>query len=209
MAVNSLWNRGPIGFLMQVRSQRHACLPFEINVASRYRVGLASYRTWLIGGCVGLLLSVAWSVWQGVLVDEETRVIEAELERVRQLDQRVMVEAQKEGVDLSDAALKQLSAEVALANQLLARRTFSWTTFLSELEQVTPPRLALTSVRLDQSSKTVQLTGTAVSLEDITAFTAGLQDHVTFKDPVLAQHRVGSSGLVEFDVTVRYRKAGV
>lgn len=209
MAVNSLWNRGPIGFLMQVRSQRHACLPFEINVASRYRVGLASYRTWLIGGCVGLLLSVAWSVWQGVLVYEETRVIEAELERVRQLDQRVMVEAQKEGVDLSDAALKQLSAEVALANQLLARRTFSWTTFLSELEQVTPPRLALTSVRLDQSSKTVQLTGTAVSLEDITAFTVGLQDHVTFKDPVLAQHRVGSSGLVEFDVTVRYRKAGV
>lgn len=209
MAVNSLWNRGPIGFLMQVRSQRHACLPFEINVASRYRVGLASYRTWLIGGCVGLLLSVAWSVWQGVLVDEETRVIEAELERVRQLDQRVMVEAQKEGVDLSDAALKQLSAEVALANQLLARRTFSWTTFLSELEQVTPPRLALTSVRLDQSSKTVQLTGTAVSLEDITAFTVGLQDHVTFKDPVLAQHRVGLSGLVEFDVTVRYRKAGV
>lgn len=74
---------------------------------------------------------------------------------------------------------------------------------------MTPPRLALTSVRLDQSSKTVQLTGTAVSLEDITAFTVGLQDHVTFKDPVLAQHRVGSSGLVEFDVTVRYRKAGV
>ncbi|MDH4152902.1 MAG: PilN domain-containing protein [Nitrospira sp.] len=192
-----------------MRSLSRAGRQFEINVASRYRVGMASYRTWLVGGCIALLLSIAWNIWQGVLVYEEGQTIEAELERVRQLDHTVMAEARKEGIDLSDGALKRLSSEVDLANQLLMKRTFSWTTFLSELEQVIPPRLALTSVRLDQSAKTVQLTGTAVSLEDITAFTVGLQNHATFKDPVLAQHRVGSSGLVEFDVTVQYRQTGV
>jgi hypothetical protein len=55
----------------------------------------------------------------------------------------------------------------------------------------------------------VHLLGSAVNLEDITAFTVGLQDHPTFKDPVLAQHRVGASGLVEFDVTLRYSQAGL
>ncbi len=44
-----------------------------------------------------------------------------------------------------------------------------------------------------------------MNLEDVTTFTVGLQDHATFKDPVLAQHRVGSSGLVEFDITAQYR----
>ncbi|MFO0777759.1 MAG: PilN domain-containing protein [Nitrospira sp.] len=105
--------------------------------------------------------------------------------------------------------MKRLSSEVDLANLLLEKRTFSWTAFLTELEQTIPPRLVLTSLRLDQSSKTVQLTGTAVSLEDITAFTVGLHNHATFKDPVLAQHRVGSNGLVEFDVSVQYRQTGV
>ncbi len=194
--------------LAWIRSVSPAVPQFEINLSSRYRVGVASYRIWLISGCVGLILSIAWNIWQGVLIYEETRVIEAELERVRQLDHVTLAEARNEGIDLSEDALKQLSSEVDLANQLLAKRTFSWTTFLTELEQTIPSRLALTSVRLDQTGKTVQLTGTAMSLEDITAFTVGLHNHATFKDPVLAQHRVGSSGLVEFDVTVQYRHTG-
>lgn len=209
MAVNSLWNRRPTESLAQVRSLSRAGLRFEINLSSRYRVEAASYRTWLISGCIVLLLSIAWNIWQGVLVYEESQIVEAELERVRRLDQAVMAEARKEGIDLSEGALKRLSFEVGIANQLLEKRAFSWTTFLTELEQTIPSRLALTSVRLDQAAKTVQLTGTAMSLEDITAFTVGLQNHVTFKDPVLAQHRAGSSGLVEFDVTVRYRQTGV
>ena len=209
MALNNPWNRGPGEFLAQVRSLSRADRQFEINLASRYRVVVASYRIWLLSGCIGLLLSIAWNIWQGVLVYEESQVIEAELERVRQLDQVVMTEARNEGIDLSERALKRLSSEVDLANQLLEKRTFSWTTFLTELEQTIPPRLALTSVRLDQPGKTVQLTGTAMSLEDITAFTVGLQSHATFKNPVLAQHRMGSSGLVEFDVTVQYQQTGV
>ena len=80
--------------------------------------------------------------------------------------------------------------------------------FLTELEQAIPPRLALSSVRLDQAGTMVRLTGTAMSLEDITTFTVGLQDHATFKDPILAQHRVGPNGLVEFDVTLQYRRGG-
>ena len=208
MAANSRWSEWPVKFLAQIQSGDRAGRQFQINISSRYRAGMTHYRIWLIGGCIGLLLSIVWSLWQGVLIYEESQIIEAELERVRQLDHMVMAEAKKEGIDLSEGALQRLSSEVDLANQLLEKRTFSWTTFLGELEQTIPPRLALTSIRLDQAGKTVQLTGTATDLEEITAFTVGLQNHATFKDPVLAQHRVGSGGLVEFDVTVRYRQTG-
>lgn len=143
-----------------------------------------------------------------ILTYQESLTIQAELDRVRQQDLDLMAEARREGIDLSAEALKRLPSEVELANQLLEKRTFSWTKFLTELEQTIPPRLALSSVRLDQAGTKVRLTGTAAALEDITAFTVGLQDHATFKDPILAQHRVGQNGLVEFDVTVQYQREG-
>lgn len=182
---------------------------FKINLGRRHRAVLAPLRRLLITSCVILALSILWSVGQTMLAYQESWTIETELERTRQQDAQVVAEARQEGIDLSDGALRRLPAEIELANQLLEKRIFSWTTFLTGLEQALPPRLALSSVRLDQSGTTVHLSGTAMSLEDITAFTVGLRDHPHFKDPVLAQHRVGANGLVEFDVMLKYRLKGV
>ncbi|MBH0176543.1 MAG: PilN domain-containing protein [Nitrospira sp.] len=181
---------------------------FHINVSTRYRPAVAPLRTLLVAICGILSLWIFWSLGQAALGYREVRTIEAELDRVRQLDVQLVTEAREEGLDLSEGALQGLSAEVDLANQLLEKRTFSWTKFLAGLEQVIPARLALSSVQFDAGGAVVHLTGTAMSLEDITAFTVGLQDHPMFKDPVLAQHRAGANGLVEFNVTLRYRQTG-
>jgi Tfp pilus assembly protein PilN len=182
---------------------------FRINLCRRYRSAVAPLRLLLRGTCALLVSAIVWNLAQAMVTYQECRTIEAELDRVRQQDLNLIAEARREGVDLSEHALSRLSFEVELANQLLERKIFSWTKFLTELEQTVPPRLALSSVRLDQAGTAVRLTGTAMSLEDITAFTMGLQDHATFKDPVLAQHRAGSNGLVEFHVTMQYRRGGV
>lgn len=181
---------------------------FQINLSRRYRPVFIPLRLLLIGSCVLIALGICWDVGQTIFVYQETVTIQAELDRVRQQDLALIAEARQEGIDLSEEALKRLPFEVELANQLLEKRTFSWTRFLTELEQAIPSRLALSSVRLDQAGTMVRLKGTAMSFEDITTFTVGLQDHATFKDPVLAQHRVGSTGLVEFDVTLQYRREG-
>lgn len=182
---------------------------FRINLCRRYRPAVVPLRLLSMGTCVLLASAIVWNLAQAVMTYQECRTIEAELNRVRQQDLNLIAEARREGVDLSEHALSRLTFEVELANQLLEKRVFSWTKFLTELEQAVPPRLALSSVRLDQAGTAVRLTGNAMSLEDITAFTVGLQSHATFKDPVLAQHRAGSSGFVEFDVTVQYRRDGV
>lgn len=182
---------------------------FQISLATRFRWYLVPLQLALMIGCLGLCVVIIWNIVQTVLGYQEVWRMSAELERVRQQDQQLVAEAAGEGIDLSEGAMKQLPAEVALANQLLEKRTFSWTAFLTGLEQALPPRLALSSVRLESGGSLVHLTGAATSLEDLTAFTVGLQDHPKFKDPVLAQHRVMPSGLVEFDVTVRYRREGV
>jgi hypothetical protein len=181
---------------------------FQINLSRRYRPVVVPLRLILIGSCVLLVIGICWNVGQAILIDQESLTIQAELDRVRQQDLDLIAEARHEGIDLSEEALKRLPFEVELANQLLEKRTFSWTKFLTELEQAIPSRLALSGVRLDQAGTLVRLTGTAMGLEDITTFTVGLKGHATFKDPILAQHRIGPNGLVEFDVTLQYRREG-
>ncbi|MBK9307846.1 MAG: PilN domain-containing protein [Nitrospira sp.] len=182
---------------------------FQVNLCSRYRSAVAPLRLLLIGSCVLLVSDMLWNLAQAVATYQECRMIEDQLQRVRQQDLDFIAEATHERVDLSDQAVSRLSFEIELANQLLQKRTFSWTKFLTELEQTVPSRLALNSVRLDQAGTMVRVTGAAMTLEDVTAFTVGLQDHAMFKDPILAQHRAGQNGLVEFDVTVQYRQDGV
>lgn len=181
---------------------------FQIPLATRFRWYLRPLQLGLVACCLGLCVAIVWNITRTVLGYQDIQQMSEDLERLRQQDQQLMSEATQEGIDLSDQALERLPAEVALANQLLEKRIFSWTVFLAGLEQALPPRLALTSVRLDSGGSLVHLTGSAASLEDLTAFTVGLQGHPKFKDPVLAQHRVGSGGFVEFDVTVRYRREG-
>jgi hypothetical protein len=182
---------------------------FHINLSSRYRSAVAPIRAALVTICVLLMLGILWSLGQAGLGYRDVRTMSAELDRIRQHDTQLIAEARQEGIDLSEGVLQGLPAEVELANLLIDKRSFSWTKFLAGLEQAIPPRLVLSSVRLEQGGSMVHLLGSAVGLEDITAFTVGLQDHPTFKDPVLAQHRVGTNGLVEFDVTLRYSQAGL
>jgi type IV pilus assembly protein PilN len=178
---------------------------FHIELSSRYRWYLAPLRLVLMAGCGTVGALMIWDVAQTTMEYQEARAIQASLERVREQDQQLLAEAKQEEIDLSESSLQGLPAEVGLANQLLAKRNFSWTRFLSGLEEAIPPRVAIESVRLDPGSAVVHLTGSAVSLEDVTALTVKLQDHPTFRDPVLGQHRMGSTGLVEFDLILRYR----
>lgn len=178
---------------------------FQIELSSRYRWYVAPLRFVLMAGCGAVGVLMIWDVARTIMAYEEAHAIQVGLERVLEQDQQLLAEAKQEGIDLSESSLQRLPAEVGLANQLLAKRNFSWTRFLSGLEEAIPPRVAIESVRLDPGSAVIHLTGSAVSLEDVTALTVKLQDHPTFRDPVLGQHRMGSTGLVEFDLMLRYR----
>lgn len=182
--------------------------PFRINLSSRHRAYLGPLRTGLVALVLVLVGGIAWNLSQVLMVHGEAGQVQLALERVQEQDRLLMAQAAKEGLDLSDAAWQRLAGEVAFANQLIAERTFSWTQFLSSLEEVVPAGLAIDSIRLDSKSSIIRLTGVAMSLEDVTAFTLVLQDHRVFKDPVLVQHRGVENGMIGFELAVRYRWSG-
>ena len=182
---------------------------FHIELSSRYRWYVAPTRLVLVALSGILGVSILWSVAQTVMTMRDQHDMQARFDHVRMQDHQLLAEAQQEGIELSGPSLQQLPAEVSLANQLLTKRHFSWTQFLSALEEAIPRHVSIKSIRLDPGSAVVYMTGLAVTVEDVTALTVTLQDHALFRDPVLGQHRVGPDGLVEFDLTLRYRQPGV
>lgn len=182
---------------------------FHIELSSRYRWYVLPTHLVLVvlSGVIGI--SIFWSVTQIVTTLRDRQDMQADLDQIRMQDDQLLAQAQQEGMDLSGSSLQQLPTEVSLANQLLTKRHFSWTQFLSTLEAAIPQRVSIKSIRLEPGSAVVHMTGLAVTVEDVTALTVTLQDHPVFRDPVLGQHRVGPDGLVEFDLTLHYRQPGV
>jgi hypothetical protein len=178
---------------------------FHLQLASRHRPYLAPLRVLFKATTVGLIVWACWSTAEALLAFQGLHETEARLNQARAQDQQLIDEAQAAGIDLSEAALRQLPGEVALANQLLTKRNFSWTQFLSGLEEAIPARVSIKSVRLDPASAVIHMTGAAVTVEDVTGFTLKLQSHPVFHDPVLGQHHLGGDGLVEFDLMLKYR----
>jgi Tfp pilus assembly protein PilN len=178
---------------------------FHLEIASRHRPYLAPLRVLLKATTLGLIVWACWSTAEALLAFQGLHETEARLNQARAQDQQLIDEARAAGIDLSEAALRQLPGEVALANQLLTKRNFSWTQFLSGLEEAIPPRVSIKSVRLDPASAVIHMTGAAVTVEDVTGFTLKLQSHPVFHDPVLGQHHLGGDGLVEFDLMLKYR----
>jgi Tfp pilus assembly protein PilN len=179
---------------------------FHVELASRHRAYVAPARVLLQATALGLVVWVSWSTAEAIFAFRDLQEIQARVDQAREQNQELIDEARKEGIDLSEAALRQLPSEVALANQLLAKRNFSWTQFLSGLEEAIPPRVSIKSVRLESASAVIHLTGAAVTVEDVTALTLKLQSHPVFHDPVLGQHHLGGDGLVEFDLKLKYRR---
>ena len=178
---------------------------FHLELASRHRPYLDPLRVLLKATTLGLIVWACWSTAEALLAFQGLHETEARLNQARAQDQQLIDEARAAGIDLSEAALRQLPGEVALANQLLTKRNFSWTQFLSGLEEAIPPRVSIKSVRLDPASAVIHMTGAAVTVEDVTGFTLKLQSHPVFHDPVLGQHHLGGDGLVEFDLMLKYR----
>ncbi len=199
----SIWLRSILRWPLRLTGQTGRDV-FRLNLSSQARYYIGHARTALLALSGALILTLVWETAHIMFVTWEAREIQAALARVHAQDKQLVEEARAKGIDLSEHMMQQLPGEVALANQIIEKRSFSWTRFLSELEQAIPTHVAISSIRLDPGRLVIHLTGTAVSLEDVTTFTVALQDHPTFKNPVLGQHRDAGNGTVEFDLTLHY-----
>lgn len=166
----------------------------------------------------GSVAAAGWLWWDSRALDEQAAVYETAARRVQGATSQFVQESLQAGVDLSEKRLKAMTQEVAFSDQLLKQRAFSWTRFLSDLEEAVPPRISIASVTLGGTDHTITLSGSALALKDVTALVNSLERHPSFRNVVLSHHRVQEPTgtdeekkkmrpTVEFMMTAAYRPA--
>lgn len=175
------------------------------NFGSRVHAYLGRVCAALIAVSLLCAGGIAWDIREAAALREQAADVERAMARAQEQDRRALNLAQTEGVDLSDAVLARLPGEVAFANELIAKRAFSWTRFLGDLEDAVPPGVSIQHIRLDFKGLVITLGGSALSLKDLTALVISLEDHTAFTDANLLEHRVRETDVVDFSVTVRYQ----
>jgi Tfp pilus assembly protein PilN len=177
---------------------------FDINLSIHREMYAGALRLVLMLLSLTFIGLLAWDVQRLQDVQAMTARGEQALVRAAEQDRRMQVEGRADGLDLSDAALQRLPRDVAFANQLIAKRAFSWTHFLGDLEEAIPTGVSINSIRLDPKESIIALTGSAASLKNLTTLIISLEDYAAFHDAVLLQHRVQDNTLVDFNVSVHY-----
>ena len=103
-------------------------------------------------------------------------------------------------------ALETVTAAAREANNLIDRRTFSWTEFFNLIETTLPPDVMLTAVRPEFLEGVVNVSMTVVgrSTSDLDAFMEQLEKTGAFADVLPRQEEVTDQGLHRATLSGRY-----
>ena len=211
---------------LQLKEQRvPGSLSLPILQLSLTATGFSLLRAlqWSLTFVIAASATVAlWFWWDSRVIAELAAQREHATERAQETNRQFVQQASQAGMDLSDARANELGHQVAFVNRLTEQRAFSWTRFLSDLEEAVPPHISISSVALDFKEIVITLNGTALTLKDLTTLVNKLENHPAFRNVVLSQHRFqeqagrGESNApgkdeartVEFTMTVTYRPQG-
>lgn len=172
---------------------------------------------WALAAVVtGSIIVTGWFWWDSRTLDEQAAQYETAAARIQEANRQFAQESLRAGFDLSETRRKTLAQEISFAKRVAEQHAFSWTQFLSALEETVPVRVSINSVALVPKEAVISLSGSALALTDVTAFVNALESHRAFRNVVLSQHRVQESSkdgerqapsrpAIEFTLTVTYR----
>ncbi len=141
-----------------------------------------------------VILTVALTAFNArrlVALTGERAARASQIDRDRAEAARISEETQKLQRSVDRATLRALADDTREANDLIARRTFSWTAFFGLLERTMPMdvRLVAVSPRIDRGVFRIQMSVIARDLDNIDEFTSALLATGAFKDVVPLEQR--------------------
>ncbi len=161
-----------------------------------------------------LLLTNVW-LWKTARdIEDQIAEMETAVVQTHKAYRKFRRQSETEGFDVSPARLQTLRQEVAFANQVIQRQRFSWTQLLDDLERTTPNQISMKSIVVNKAS--LALSGTALTLQELTAFVDRLKTHPAFHHVEISSHKsqarskrlqTGPATLIAFNLTVSYAPA--
>ncbi len=178
-------------------------MKFSLNLAAprhaiRRRLGLS-----LLFLCLVLLLAFGADVWRYQRLRFQRETFSNRLAKVRADETELRGRLKDLGREPTPQSVLGLKKEVAIANDILLLRSFSWNRFLTEMEQAVPPNVSIQRIQPRFADERVSVFGAAKGLSDLTAFIIALQAG-PFEEVFLNDQR-SLEGEVGFTIGFRYR----
>ena len=163
---------------------------------------------WVVNGCIiflALLLFINISNY--ITSRNELKEIEEGISRLKNQEMKIEEELKKSKIEFSINELEALNKKVLSINNLLVKKTFFWTLFLSHLEAEVPKNISINSIKPHFADGNIELDGEAFSLKDLTDFIIRLEESPNFKDVFLISQKVEGKERerVIFSLKVKYK----
>jgi Tfp pilus assembly protein PilN len=177
------------------------------NLSTRPFYNERAVQLWLLLGTLLVALATVLNVTTALRYrqgdNETSRQADADEARTALLRQEIV----KLRASIDPRQIDTASAAARQANELIDRRTFSWTELLNRLETTLPDEAHIVAVRpkLDKASGFVlTLNIVARDVDDVNQFMENLEETGAFKNPRPTTERFNEQGLFESIVEANY-----
>jgi len=178
---------------------------FQTDFSSQEYRSVRGFMAVLMLASFLLALLAVWNFSQFRGERQELERVKGALKRVKQQAAQFQDKLRAGGKALTPEQVNNLSKEIGFANELIKRKTFFWSSLLSDIERVIPSNISLSRIQLNYTEDQVTLNGSAASLQHLTQFIIRLEDSSAFQDVFLETQKAVEHGWVEFSLNARYR----
>jgi Tfp pilus assembly protein PilN len=177
------------------------------NLSTRPFYNVAGVRTWLVFAAAVVIAATAFNVMEVLRYSSSNTELgtRASADEARAADTRARAQKLRASVDPSQVDVVSLDARQA--NNLIDRRTFSWTELFNRFERTLPDDVRITSVRptLDpQRHVLLTVNVLARSVGDVNKFMENLDGTGVFPEVRSREERSDDDGLIDSTLEMTY-----
>ena len=178
------------------------------NLATKPFYNQTAVRVWLAAAALVVIAATVFNVWQWFEYVRSDAVLaaQASADEVKAAELRRSAARFRSSVDTNQ--IQAITADAQQANDLIGRRTFSWTELFNRFELTIPADVRITSVRqrADKERGTVLTVSVlARDVKDVNSFLDGLENTGAFTELIAHDETLTDEGELEAILEAVYR----
>jgi len=178
------------------------------NLSTRPFYNLAAVRTWLMVAGVIVLVATAFNISQVLRYSNSNTELVTRAQNDEASANELRRNAQKMRASVDVSQVDAVSVDARQANDLIDRRTFSWTELFNRFERTLPDEVRITAVHpsVDKDQRIVLTVNVlAREVDDVNQFMENLDKTNAFQDLHSRQEQLNQEGQVESALEMTYR----
>jgi Tfp pilus assembly protein PilN len=176
------------------------------NLATRPFYNERAVGVWLTAVALIVAAITLFNVWAVLYYSRRDTQGETQAGRDEARAAELRSAAARLRATVNTGELQAAAVRAQVANQLIDRRTFSWTELFNRFESTLPPNVRITSVRPDATDAGVQLSINVIarSVDDVDRFIANLEETGVFINPLSRSERITEEGQLSAALAMLY-----